>query len=83
MYEPGRQQLLDALLPRYIESQILRSLLESQASEMGARMTAMDNASRNAKELIVKLKLDMNRARQSAITTELMEITAGAESLKG
>ncbi|MBU6160888.1 MAG: ATP synthase F1 subunit gamma [Myxococcales bacterium] len=83
LYEPGRQQLLDALLPRYIESQILRSLLESQASEMGARMTAMDNASRNAKELIVKLKLDMNRARQSAITTELMEITAGAEALKG
>ena len=83
LYEPGRQQLLDTLLPRYIESQILRSLLESQASEMGARMTAMDNASRNAKELIVKLKLDMNRARQSAITTELMEITAGAEALKG
>jgi F-type H+-transporting ATPase subunit gamma len=50
---------------------------------MGARMTAMDNASRNAKEIILKLKLEMNRARQSAITTELMEITAGAEALRG
>jgi F-type H+-transporting ATPase subunit gamma len=83
IYEPGRQELLDSLLPRYIESQVFRSLLESQASEMGARMTAMDNASRNAKEIILKLKLEMNRARQSAITTELMEITAGAEALRG
>ncbi len=83
IYEPGRQELLDGLLPRYIESQVFRALLESNASEQGARMTAMDNASRNAKELILKLKLEMNRARQAAITTELMEITAGAESLRG
>jgi F-type H+-transporting ATPase subunit gamma len=83
IYEPGRQELLDGLLPRYIESQVFRALLESNASEQGARMTAMDNASRNAKDLILKLKLEMNRARQAAITTELMEITAGAESLRG
>jgi F-type H+-transporting ATPase subunit gamma len=83
LFEPGRDTLLATLLPRYIESQILRALLESQASEMGARMTAMDNASRNAKQIIHRLKLEMNRARQSAITTELMEITAGAEALRG
>jgi F-type H+-transporting ATPase subunit gamma len=83
IYEPGREALLENLLPRFIESQILRALLESQASEQGSRMTAMDNATRNAKEIILRLKLDMNRARQSAITTELMEITAGAEALNG
>jgi F-type H+-transporting ATPase subunit gamma len=82
-YEPGRDQLLEKLLPRFVESQILRALLESQASEMGARMTAMDNASKNASELINAMTLQMNRARQAIITTELMEITSGAESLKG
>jgi len=83
IYEPGKEEVLDALLPRYLESQILRALLESQASEMGARMTAMDNATRNASELIDKLTLVMNRARQAIITTELMEITSGSEALKG
>lgn len=83
IFEPSRDALLDALLPRYIETVLLRALLESEASEQGARMTAMDNATRNAGELIDKLTLQMNRARQAIITTELMEITSGAESLKG
>lgn len=83
IYEPNEQQLLDALLPQYLESQVLRALLESNASEMGARMTAMDNATNNASDLIDRLTLEMNRARQAMITTELMEITSGAEALKG
>ena len=62
---------------------MLRALLESNASEMGARMTAMDNATNNASDLIDRLTLEMNRARQAMITTELMEITSGAEALKG
>lgn len=83
LYEPDEQTLLDALLPQYLESQVLRALLESNASEMGARMTAMDNATNNASDLIDRLTLEMNRARQAMITTELMEITSGAEALKG
>lgn len=83
LFEPPAGQLLDLLLPKYLESQLYRALLESVASEEGARMTAMDNASRNASDLIDKLTLQMNRARQAIITTELMEITSGAEALKG
>lgn len=83
IYEPDKVALLDALLPKYIESQIIRALLESSASEQAARMTAMDSATKNAKELIDKLTLQVNRLRQAAITKELMEITSGAESLKG
>ncbi|MCB9507799.1 MAG: ATP synthase F1 subunit gamma [Myxococcales bacterium] len=83
IFEPGQQELLEALLPKYIESQILAALLESEASELGARMTAMDNATKNASDLIERLTLQMNRARQAMITTELMEITSGAEALKG
>jgi F-type H+-transporting ATPase subunit gamma len=83
LYEPSKRQLLDALLPLYIESQIHRALLESVASEFGARMTAMDNATNNAKEMIANLTLQYNRARQAAITKELMEIVSGAEALKG
>lgn len=83
IFEPSRETLLDSLLPRYLETVMLRALLESEASEHGARMTAMDNATRNAGDLIDRLTLQMNRARQAIITTELMEITAGAESLKG
>lgn len=83
IFEPSKERLLEALLPRYIESQILRALLESEASEQGARMTAMDSATNNAKDLIDSLTLQMNRARQAIITTELMEITSGAEALKG
>jgi len=67
----------------YVESQIYRGLLESMASEFGARMTAMENATGNAKEMISSLTLQYNRARQAAITKELMEIVSGAEALKG
>jgi F-type H+-transporting ATPase subunit gamma len=83
LYEPSKDKLLDALLPLYVESQIYRGLLESIASELGARMTAMDNATTNAKEMISTLTLQYNRARQAAITKELMEIVSGAEALKG
>jgi F-type H+-transporting ATPase subunit gamma len=83
IYEPDKQALLDRLLPMYVEIEIFRALLESIASEHGARMTAMDNATKNASELVSKLTLVYNRARQAAITTELMEIIGGAEALKG
>ncbi len=83
LFEPTQAEVLEALLPRHVNIQVLRCLLESVASEMGARMTAMENATNNAGELIDKLSLQYNRARQAAITTELMEITSGAESLKG
>jgi len=83
IFEPPRPALLGKLLPRYIETRLLQALLESIASEFGARMTAMDNATRNASEMIDRLTLSMNRARQAAITTELMEIVSGAEALKG
>jgi F-type H+-transporting ATPase subunit gamma len=82
-YEPSKEKLLDALLPLYLESQLYRALLESIASELGARMTAMDSATKNAKEMIATLTLQYNRARQAAITKELMEIVSGAEALKG
>jgi len=83
IFEPPRPELLARLLPRYVQTQLLQALLESNASELGARMTAMDNATRNASEMIDRLTLSMNRARQAAITTELMEIVSGAEALKG
>jgi F-type H+-transporting ATPase subunit gamma len=83
LYEPSKERLLDALLPMYVESQIYRGLLESMASEFGARMTAMDSATTNAKKMISSLTLQYNRARQAAITKELMEIVSGAEALKG
>jgi F-type H+-transporting ATPase subunit gamma len=83
LYEPDKAQLLDALLPLYVQSQVYRALLESIASEFGARMTAMDSATSNAKEVIARLTLQYNRARQAAITKELMEIVSGAEALKG
>ena len=83
LYEPSKSKLLDALLPAYVQSQLYRALLESMASEFGARMTAMDNATTNAKEMISSLSLQYNRARQAAITKELMEIVSGAEALKG
>jgi F-type H+-transporting ATPase subunit gamma len=82
IYEPSASEVLDTLLPKHIEVQIFRALLESEASEQGARMTAMDNATRNAKELIEKLTLQFNKARQAAITKELMEVVGGAEALK-
>jgi F-type H+-transporting ATPase subunit gamma len=83
LYEPGKNQILDYVLPLYVETQIHRALLESIASEFGARMTAMENATKNATEMINRLTLQYNRARQAYITKELMEIVGGAEALKG
>jgi F-type H+-transporting ATPase subunit gamma len=83
IYEPSQEALLAELLPKHIEVQIFKTLLESVAGEHGARMTAMDSASKNATEMIGKLTLIYNRARQAAITKELMEIISGAESVKG
>ena len=80
-YEPDEEAILEALLPRYLKTQIFGALLENNASEQGASMTAMDNATRNAGELIDKLTIQYNRSRQAAITTELIEIIAGAEAL--
>ncbi|WP_374587613.1 F0F1 ATP synthase subunit gamma [Novosphingobium sp.] len=80
-YEPDEEEILAALLPRYLRTQLFGALLENQASEQGASMTAMDNATRNAGELIQKLTIQYNRSRQAAITTELIEIIAGAEAL--
>ncbi|MCB9629346.1 MAG: ATP synthase F1 subunit gamma [Sandaracinaceae bacterium] len=83
IYEPSKPELLDRLLPMYVEVEVFRGLLESVASEHGARMTAMDSATNNASDMIDRLTLQYNRARQAAITTELMEIIGGAEALKG
>ena len=80
-YEPEENDILDALLPRNIAVQILRALLENAASEQGARMTAMDNATRNAGEMIDSLSITYNRSRQAQITKELIEIISGAEAL--
>ena len=80
-YEPEEEEILEALLPRYVKTRVFAALLEIAASEQGASMTAMDNATRNAGELIDKLTIQYNRSRQAAITTELIEIIAGAEAL--
>jgi F-type H+-transporting ATPase subunit gamma len=82
-YEPDPEEILKRLVPDYVEVSIYRALLESTASEHGARMTAMRNASDNAGELIDDLTLEMNRARQAEITQEIMEVVAGAEGLAG
>jgi F-type H+-transporting ATPase subunit gamma len=82
IYEPSVAGIFQELLPRYINVQIYRGMLENAASEQAARMTAMDNATRNCKELINSLSLIYNKARQSAITKELMDIVGGAEALK-
>ncbi|MGH3006301.1 MAG: ATP synthase F1 subunit gamma [Gaiellaceae bacterium] len=81
IYEPEPEQILERLLPTYLETTVYRALLESAASEHGARMTAMRNASKNAGELIDSLTLDMNRARQAEITQEILEVVAGADAL--
>ena len=81
IFEPEPEEILERLLPVYLESQLYRALLESAASEQGARMTAMRNASKNAGELIDRLTLQMNRARQAEITQEILEVVAGAEAL--
>jgi F-type H+-transporting ATPase subunit gamma len=80
-YEPGPEEILGRLIPDYVEISLYRALLESTASELGARMTAMRNASQNAGEIIEDLTLEMNRARQAEITQEIMEVVAGAEAL--
>jgi F-type H+-transporting ATPase subunit gamma len=80
-YEPGPEEILERLIPDYVEISLYRALLESTASELGARMTAMRNASENAAEVIEDLTLEMNRARQAEITQEIMEVVAGAEAL--
>jgi F-type H+-transporting ATPase subunit gamma len=81
IYEPEPEQILERLLPVYVETELYRALLESAASEHGARMTAMRNASQNAADLIDSLTLAMNRARQAEITQEILEVVAGAEGL--
>jgi F-type H+-transporting ATPase subunit gamma len=80
-YEPDQDEILAALLPRNIAVQIFRAMLENAASEQGSRMTAMDNATRNAGDMINRLTIQYNRTRQAAITTELIEIISGAEAL--
>jgi F-type H+-transporting ATPase subunit gamma len=82
IYEPSRAALLEKLLPRYVEVQLFWLILEAQTSEFASRMTAMDSATNNAKEMIERLTLTFNRARQAAITKELMDIVNGAEALQ-
>ena len=82
-FEPDAETLFAELLPKLVALQVFRALLENAVGEHSARMTAMDNATKNASELVAKLTLVYNRARQAAITTELMEIIGGAEALKG
>lgn len=83
IYEPSREEILENLLPKYLNLQIWRALLDSNAAEQAARMMAMDNATTNARDLINVLQLDYNKARQAAITKEMLEIVGGAEALKG
>jgi len=80
IYEPSAQALFDVLLPRHVEFQVLRALYESAAAEFGARMSAMDSATRNADEMISSLTLNMNRVRQASITKEIIEVVSGAEA---
>jgi F-type H+-transporting ATPase subunit gamma len=82
IYEPDDKTIFDTLLPRHVGVQIYRALLESAAAEQGARMTAMDNATRNATDMIDSLTLEMNKIRQAAITKEILEVVSGAEALK-
>lgn len=81
LYEPTEREIFAELMPRHVEYQIWRALLESAAAEQAARMTAMDNATRNANELIADLTLTMNRVRQATITREILEVVSGAEAL--
>jgi F-type H+-transporting ATPase subunit gamma len=83
LYEPGKQELLNRLVPLYVQIQLYRAALESIAAFFAAQMTAMENATKNAGEMIAKLTLSYNRARQASITKELLEIIGGAEALKG
>jgi F-type H+-transporting ATPase subunit gamma len=82
LYEPGKREILNVLIPRHLHIQMWKVLLESNAAEQGARMSAMESATENAEELIGSLSLGYNRARQAAITKEISEIVGGAEALK-
>ena len=82
VYEPSKGEIFSSLIPKNVEIQIFRALLESQASEEAARMSAMENATKSANEMILKLSLQYNKARQATITRELMDIVGGAEALK-
>ena len=82
IYEPSPAQIYDAVIPRHVEYQVWHALLESLAAEHAARMTAMENATQNATELIEKLTLTMNKVRQSSITTEILEVVSGAEAIR-
>ena len=83
LYEPGKQELLNRLVPLYVQIQLYRASLESIAAFFAAQMTAMENATKNAGDMIARLTLSYNRARQASITKELSEIVGGAEALKG
>jgi F-type H+-transporting ATPase subunit gamma len=82
IFEPSAEGILEALVPRYVRYQVWRAMLESNAAEQGARMVAMENATNNAEDLLEDLRLAYNRARQDAITTEIIEITSGAQALE-
>jgi len=82
IYEPAKEALLEGLLLRFLKAQVFRALLESAAAELGARMTAMENATNNAADLIGSLTLNLNRTRQASITKEILEVVSGAEALK-
>ncbi|TAE46079.1 MAG: F0F1 ATP synthase subunit gamma, partial [Cytophagales bacterium] len=82
LFEPSKEQIINELIPKNLKLQLYRAVLDSNASEHGARMTAMDKATENAEQLAKELTLVYNRSRQAAITTEILEIVAGAEALK-
>ncbi len=82
IYEPGKEALLESLIPRFLKAQVYRVLMESYAAELGARMSAMDNATRNARDLMSSMTLLMNRTRQASITNQILEVVSGAEALK-
>ena len=82
LYEPSKKIIVKSLIPRYLNAQVWKYLLESYASEQAARMIAMENATSNSEDMIKSLTLEFNKARQAAITTEMLEIVSGAEALK-
>jgi len=83
IFDPSQEELIAELMPKILNTQLYKAVLDSNASEHGARMTAMDKASDNANEMLRSLKISYNRARQAAITTELTEIVSGAAALQG
>jgi len=83
IFEPAKDELIAELMPKILNTQLFKAVLDANASEHGARMTAMDKASENANEILKELRISYNRARQAAITTELTEIVSGAAALQG